>query len=79
MLLRIKKKLKKSKSQFKNLSKFKDTIVSPLSMPKIEKDNNPLVLTTNMKPIADQVSAINQLVSNIKQGIKSQKKRRLLL
>ena len=41
-------------------------------MPKIEKDNNPLVLTTNMKPIADQVSAINQLVSNVKQGVKSQ-------
>lgn len=36
------------------------------------KDKNDLVLTTKMHPVADQIKAIKQLVSNYKQGIKSQ-------
>ena len=34
--------------------------------------DNKFILTTNMKPIADQVSAINELVNNIKHNVKSQ-------
>lgn len=37
-----------------------------------KKDDAPLKLTTNMKPIGDQIPAINQLVNNIKHGVKSQ-------
>ncbi len=33
---------------------------------------NKFVLTTNLKPIADQITAINQLVDNIKHNVKSQ-------
>ena len=38
----------------------------------LEKDNNELRLTTDMKPIADQITAIDTLVKNIKKGVKSQ-------
>ena len=38
----------------------------------LDKDNNKLQLTTEMKPIADQITAIDTLVKNIKKGVKSQ-------
>lgn len=36
------------------------------------KDTSDLVLTTNMHPIADQITAIDELVKNVQQGIRSQ-------
>ncbi len=36
------------------------------------KDNNNLKLTTDMHLVADQITAVDQLVKNIKQGVKSQ-------
>ena len=41
------------------------------TMINFQKDNK-LKLTTNMKPLADQANAIEQLSNNIKKGIKSQ-------
>ena len=38
----------------------------------LEKDNNVLKLTTDMTPVADQITAIDTLVKNIKKGVKSQ-------
>lgn len=39
---------------------------------KIPKSDADFVLTTQMHPIADQITAINELVKNIKNGVKSQ-------
>ena len=36
------------------------------------KNDNKFILTTNMKPIADQINAIKELVNNIKHNVKSQ-------
>ncbi|MBP5256763.1 MAG: excinuclease ABC subunit UvrB [Mycoplasma sp.] len=36
------------------------------------KNDNKFILTTNMKPIADQINAIKELVDNIKHNVKSQ-------
>ena len=38
----------------------------------MNSNDNKFILTSNMKPIADQISAINELVNNIKHNVKSQ-------
>ena len=38
----------------------------------MNSNDNKFILTSNMKPIADQISAINELVNNIKNNVKSQ-------
>ena len=38
----------------------------------MNSNDNKFILTSNMKPIADQLSAINELVNNIKHNVKSQ-------